>query len=174
MEFKRNNLAGGDTGLILLAEDRQDDVLLIKKAFAQLSIVNPLHVVRDGEELIFYLEGIGRYSNRGEFPLPDLLLLDLKMPKVDGFEALQWIRNHPSLKRLRVIVLTASEDIHHANKAYRMGANSFLVKPLEFENLTALTRTMAEFWIEHSSKPRVERSDIPDVANESIPNQEDR
>ena len=75
MEFKRNNLAGGDTGVILLAEDRQDDVLLIKKAFAQLSILNPLHVVRDGEELIFYLEGIGRYSNRDEFPLPDLLLL---------------------------------------------------------------------------------------------------
>ena len=91
-----------------------------------------------------------------------------------GSKSCNAFRHHPTLKRLRVIVLTGSEDIHHANKAYRMGANSFLVKPLEFENLTALTRTMAEFWIEHSAKPRVERSDIPDAANEIIPNQEDR
>src|SRR4030081_1713917 len=123
-----------DHAVILLVEDRPDDVVLIRRAFLKGNIINPLFVVYDGEEAIAYLSGEGKYANREEYPLPDLLLLDLKMPQKDGFEVLQWIRDQPGLKSLRVVVLTSSEDLHEVNHAYELGANSFLVKPLEFEN----------------------------------------
>ena len=84
-----------DQAVILLAEDSEDDILLIRKAFARVFINNPLHVVRDGVETIACLKGEAKYSNRDEYPLPDLMLLDLKMPELDGFEVLKWIRQQP-------------------------------------------------------------------------------
>ena len=143
--------------VILLAEDLEDDILLIQRAFVAAKIATPLHIVRDGEEAVEYLEGIGKYSNRAEYPLPDLLLLDLKMPKMDGMEVLRWLRNQPELKALRVVVLTSSEDIYDVNRAYELGANSFLVKPLEFINYPALVRTLNTFWLKESQTPKVER-----------------
>src|SRR5437879_6114874 len=116
--------------LILIAEDREDDIFVIRRAFEKAHLLNPLQVVRDGEEAIAYLKGEGKFANRGEYPLPELLLLDLKMPRIDGFEVLRWIRQQPGLNALRVVVLTSSEDIRDVNQAYRLGANSFLVKPL--------------------------------------------
>src|SRR5258705_12172576 len=113
--------------VILLAEDREDDILLVQRAFAKGEIANPLFVVRDGDEAICYLSGIGKYGNRAEYPLPDLLLLDLKMPRTDGFEVLRWVRQQPGLSALRIVVLTSSENIRDVNQAYRLGANSFLV-----------------------------------------------
>src|SRR5262245_26928604 len=100
-----------EQAVILLAEDREDDILLLPRAFARGEIQNPLFVVRDGEEAISYLSGIGKYANRAEHPLPDLLLLDLKMPRADGFEVLRWIRQQAGLSSLRVVVLTASDQI---------------------------------------------------------------
>src|SRR3954471_17151309 len=82
----------GCESVILLAEDHEDEVLLIRQAFAKAKLINPLHVVSNGEEAIAYLQGNGKYANRSEFPLPGLLLLDLKMPRTDGFEVLQWVR----------------------------------------------------------------------------------
>src|SRR5262245_62174456 len=79
-------------GVILLAEDREDEVMLLRRAFAQANFLNPLHVVSNGEEAIAYLQGEGKYANRAEYPLPTLVLLDLKMPRKDGFEVLHWIR----------------------------------------------------------------------------------
>src|SRR5438477_12877403 len=116
--------------VILLAEDREDDVLLIRRAFNKANLLNPLHLVHDGDEAIAYLKGEGQFANRAEYPLPSLLLLDLKMPRRDGFEVLQWVREQSSLKALRVIVLTSSEHIQDVNRAYDLGANSFLVKPM--------------------------------------------
>jgi len=144
--------------VILLVEDREDDILLIRRALDQANVHNPLHIVRDGEEAISYLQSDGNYARRDEFPLPDLVLLDLKMPKVDGFELLQWIRQQPSLKALRVVVLTSSEDIFDINRAYELGANSFLVKPLEFINYPAMMRTLSSFWLKHSRPPEIDRS----------------
>src|SRR5437879_9371695 len=118
-----------DQAIILLAEDREDDVLLIRKAFSKANISNPLQVVRDGEEAIAYLSGEGKYSNRAEYPFPDLVLLDLKMPRLDGFGVWKWIRAQPGLEGLRVLVLTSSEDMRDINRAYGLGARSFLVKP---------------------------------------------
>ena len=143
--------------VILLAEDEEDYVLLIRRAFAQAKIPNPLHVVWNGQEAIAYLKGEGKYANREEYPLPDLLLLDLKMPRVNGFEVLKWLRSEPGLAPLRVLVLTSSEELRDVNEAYKLGANSFLVKPLDFQDFTQLSRLIQEFWLKASKTPETFR-----------------
>jgi CheY-like chemotaxis protein len=143
--------------VILLAEDEEDHVLLIQRAFSKANIPNPLHVVWNGQEVISYLKGEGKYSNREEYPLPDLLLLDLKMPRVNGFEVLQWIRQQSGLAPLRVLVLTSSDQIRDVNEAYRLGANSFLVKPLDFEDFAQLSHLIREFWLKTSKAPETFR-----------------
>src|SRR5690348_16539021 len=117
-----------DRVTILLAEDREDDIVLIRKAFKDGGIRYPLMIVRDGEEAISYLSGQGRYSNRELYPIPALFLLDLTLPVTDGFEVLRWVRSRPELEDMPVIVLTASDRIRDVNQAYRLGAYSFLVK----------------------------------------------
>ena len=121
-------------------------------------MLNPLQVVRDGEETIAYLSGEGKYSNRAEYPLPDLLLLDLKMPRIDGFEVLKWIREQPGLSALRVVVLTSSEDIRDVNVAYRLGANSFMVKPMDFEDVVHMSKFLSNYWLRLSKAPETYRS----------------
>jgi CheY-like chemotaxis protein len=143
--------------VILLVEDEEDDVLLIKNAFSQAKIPNPLHVVWNGQEAIAYLMGAGAYANREEYPLPDLMLLDLKMPRVNGFEVLEWLKQQPGLAALRVLVLTSSENLHDVNRAYQLGANSFLVKPLDFQDVIQLSRLIQEFWLKASKSPETFR-----------------
>jgi len=146
-----------ETGVILLAEDDEDDILLVQRAFKEAHIVNPLHVVRDGEEVIAYLKGEGEYWNRAEYPLPSLLLLDLKMPLTNGFEVLEWIRSHPSLRALRVIVLTSSAELRDVNEAYQFGANSFLVKPTDFGNFITLFKSLHSYWLRTDQTPEIAR-----------------
>lgn len=139
-------LTMSDSGTILLAEDREDDVLLIQRAFREGGISHPIAVVRDGEEAIRYLAGQGRYSNRELYPLPTLFLLDLTLPGTDGFEVMRWIRGRPELKDLPVVVLTQSDKIRDANTAYRLGAYSFIVKTEDFQDAVAFAQSMAEYW----------------------------
>jgi len=146
-----------EQAVILLVEDREDDVLLVRRAFERAGVTNALYVARDGEEAISYLEGTGKYAKRDEYPIPDIMLLDIKMPKVDGFEVLKFVRSRAEFKGLRVILLTSSEEISEVNRGYELGANSFLVKPLEFENYAAMMRTLSSFWLHHSSNPGVSR-----------------
>ena len=132
---------------ILVVEDNVDDVVLIRRTLARSAVPNPRHFVKTGEAAISYLKGVGPYSDRKKFPLPDLVLLDLRLPVMDGFEVLQWIRANPDFRDLRVVVLTTSEEMRDVSKAYRLGANSFLVKPLEFENIRAFFRTIgSQLW----------------------------
>jgi len=147
-----------EQAVILIAEDREDDVLLVKRAFVKANVPNPLYVVRNGEEAIWYLKGEGKYSDREEYPLPALLLLDLKMPIKNGFEVLKWIREQPALAALRVLVLTSSDSLRDVNLAYKMGANSFLVKPLEFENYRQLGSLIRNYWLRLSEAPEIERA----------------
>jgi CheY-like chemotaxis protein len=146
-----------DYAVILLVEDREDDIILVRKSFQKAAIHNPLHVVCDGEEAVAYLSGQGRYSNRAEFPLPDLILLDLKMPKMDGFDVLAWLRNQPGIRATAVVALTASDQIRDVNKAYALGANSFLVKPLDFENHVELSKLLREYWLKTVKIPETFR-----------------
>ena len=123
---------------ILVVEDNENDLTLIRRTLTNACLPNPRHFVESGEDAINYLMGTGPYSDRQKYPFPGLVLLDLKLPRIDGFEVLKWIRSQPALKDLRVVVLTSSSDIRDVNQAYKLGANSFLVKPLEFENVRAL------------------------------------
>jgi CheY-like chemotaxis protein len=142
-----------DSATILLAEDREDDIILIQRAFREGGIQYPLIVVRDGEEAISYLSGIGRYGNRELYPIPALFLLDLTLPVTDGFEVLRWIRIRPELKDLPVVVLTASDRIRDVNQAYRLGAHSFLVKSLDFLDAISLAKSISEYWLKLRKNP---------------------
>ena len=142
-----------DEAVILLVEDREEDVLFIRKAFEKAHVPNPLVVVRDGEDAIRYLAGERQYSNREEYPLPKLILLDLKMPRVDGFEVLKWIRSRPELSGVVVVVLTSSEQIRDVNAAYRLGANSFMVKPTDFQNIIELSKLIRDYWLHANVSP---------------------
>ena len=143
--------------VILLAEDNEDHVLLTRRAFKLAGLINPLVVVQDGEEAIAYLKGEGRFSNRTEYPLPTLMLLDLKMPRKNGFEVLEWLRTQPTLSALRVVVLTTSDQIHDVNRAYQLGANSFLTKPVDFRDFVQLSSAVKGYWLWISRAPEVER-----------------
>jgi len=146
-----------DTAVILLAEDDENHALLVQRAFKKANLLNPLHVVRDGEEAIAYLKGEGHYANRAEFPLPAILLLDLKMPRKDGFEVLQWIRQDQHLCGLRIIVLTSSDGIQDIGRAYRLGANSFLQKPADFEKFVTVVHALQGYWIWMDKAPELRR-----------------
>src|SRR6266446_4922698 len=114
---------------VLYAEDSEDDVLLVRFAFEQAQIVNPLQIVQDGRQAMDYLAGEGRFGDRKEFPLPGLLLLDLKLPRNTGLEELESIRLTPSLKNLPVIILSASNQVRDIADPYALRANAFRVKP---------------------------------------------
>lgn len=155
--------------VILLAEDEEDYVLLVRKAFDEAGIPNPLYVVSTGIEAMAYLQGKGKYKNRDEYPLPDLLLLDLKLPGHSGYEILAWARAQPGLASLRILVLTSSDRIKDVNDAYRLGANSFLTKPYDFENLIELGRLIQDFWLRASKCPESSRppADTPKAEGSS-------
>ena len=148
-----------ESALFLLVEDEEDHVVLVRRAFDKAKILNPLQVVRSGEEAMVYLEVAGPYSNRDEFPLPKLVLLDIKMPGISGFDVLRWLRQQPHLRALRVIVLTASNEIRDVNLAYQLGANSFLVKPVDFDDLVRLTEAIQGYWIWLNKSPESVSSD---------------
>lgn len=132
---------------ILVAEDNGDHIILIERAFKQARFLNPIRVVGDGAEAIAYLNGDGKYADRAEYPLPGLLLLDLKMPNKDGFEVMEWIRTQPALRYLKIVVLTTTDRVFDVQRAYELGASSFLVKPLDFHDFVQLGPTLKGFWI---------------------------
>lgn len=129
---------------ILLVEDDQNDVLLIKRAFQKVNIANPIIVLHDGEQAISYLAGREPYANRS---LPIIVLLDLKLPRRSGHEVLEWLRQQQRLKRLPVVVLTASSESSDVNRAYDLGANSYLVKPVTFDSLVEMVKTLNMYWL---------------------------
>ena len=128
--------------LFLLVEDIEDDAVLIKRAFERAGVKNPLFRVKSGTEAIAYLSGEPPYVDRVNYPLPVIVLLDIKLPLVDGFEVLQWIRKQQQFARLCVVMLTSSDEIRDVNRAYQLGATSFLVKPLDFWNAGELSKAV--------------------------------
>jgi len=142
-------------GVILLAEDDPNDVLLIQRAFQRTHLANPVQVVHDGEEALAYLSGQGAFADRERHPLPVLLLMDLKMPRKTGLEVLAWLRQQPGLKRLPVIVLTSSNQSPDINRAYELGANSYLVKPAGFDSLLELVKNLDVYWLILNEKPEL-------------------
>ena len=139
-------MTAADTDTILLVEDNPNDVLLIRRAFAKAGVTNPLQVLGDGEKAINYLAGAGDYADRGRFPLPLFILLDLKLPRKTGHEVLAWLRAQPVLKRIPVVVLTSSSMRADVEQCYDGGVNSYLVKPVEFGELTTLMELIRQYW----------------------------
>jgi CheY-like chemotaxis protein len=134
-------------GLILLVDDQEEDVLLIRRAFTKSRVLNRIEVARSGEEAIAYLNGMGKFAERAEYPVPALVLLDIKMPGMDGFEVLRWIRRVSAFPTLRVVMLTSSELMRDVNTAYELGANSFLVKPVDFDRFVEISQALSGYWL---------------------------
>jgi CheY-like chemotaxis protein len=138
--------------IILLVDDSLNDRMLMRMVLERAGFVQPLQFARDGEETIAYLRGDGAYSDRNQYPLPTVLLLDLNMPKKNGFEVLEWIRQQPLLGRIRVNILSASGRQVDIDRAFDLGANSYLVKPTKFDELTHLAKTLVA-WLKVSQFP---------------------
>ena len=136
-----------DRSTVLLAEDDPDDVLLTQLAFERARLANPLQVVRDGEEAIAYLSGEGAFADRDRFPMPILLLLDLNMPKMDGFQVLDWLRADPQLRQLPVAIMTSSDHDPHISRAYELGADSYLIKPPDAAAMLNLVQRLHAYWL---------------------------
>jgi CheY-like chemotaxis protein len=132
---------------ILLAEDNADDVLLIRLALEKATAGNLLRVVRDGDEVVQYLLGESAFADRTQFPVPDLLLLDLAMPRMSGLEVLAWLQPRAEWMRLPVVVLSGFCDEGAIGRAYELGASAFLIKPAEFAELVTAMKHVTDFWL---------------------------
>ena len=142
-----------DADPVLLVEDNPNDVLLIRRAFNKAAVPNPLNVVGDGEKAIDYLAGAGQYADRSTYPLPLFILLDLKLPRKSGHEVVDWLRAQPVLRRIPVIVLTSSSIPADLERSYDAGVNSYLVKPVDFDELRGLVDMVRRYWIGKNEKP---------------------
>jgi CheY-like chemotaxis protein len=142
--------------IILLAEDGEDDVFFFKRALERRNIKNPLHVVSDGEEMMQYLAGRGKFGDRKAYPWPDLIFLDIKMPKRTGLEVLDWLRNKSGLPYVPVIVLSSSGHKPDLECAYRLGANSYFIKKGSPAELESMLERAAGYWLEMNCIPKSE------------------
>jgi CheY-like chemotaxis protein len=133
---------------VLVVEDNPDDVLFIRRAFTKAKLANPLRFARNGEEAVAYLMGQGAYADRNAYPLPLLILLDLKLPRMSGLEVLEWRRRQaPQLQRIPVVVLTSSRETDDVNRAYELGANTYLMKPVALDGLLGLVKQLGVYWM---------------------------
>jgi CheY-like chemotaxis protein len=143
----------GNPIIILMADDDADDRMLTRDALEESRVLNELRFVEDGEELMEYLTRKGKYANIEDSPRPGLILLDLNMPKKDGREALKEIKSDPNLRRIPVVIMTTSKAEEDVFRSYDFGASSFITKPVTFDRLVELMRTLGEYWVEFVELP---------------------
>jgi len=141
---------------ILLVDDDENDALLVKMAFQKSGILNPIQWVKDGVEAVAYLNGEGDYANRQIYPFPEVLILDLKMPRMGGLELLGWMRDHPEFKVIPTIIMTSSKLEADIEKAYSLGANTYMLKPSSLDELVKIVKAAHEYW-SLSVKPKTKR-----------------
>lgn len=131
---------------ILVAEDNEDDIFILQATLKRVGIRNPVQFCRTGQEVVEYLRGEGAFVDRSQFPIPRLLLLDLKMPVMSGLDVLRWMRENPKFAIKPTIVLTSSRHEVDVNSAYELGANAYLVKPGRLEDFEQVLQLMEKFW----------------------------
>ena len=142
---------------VLLVEDDLNDIFLVKRAFKSAHIHNPLQIVTDGEEAISYLHGEGKYADRRAYPLPKLIVMDIKMPGLSGFEVLQWAkRNGRPLRRIPIVIVSSSEEPADINRAYELGANAYMIKPMDYRAVEHLFESITRYWGLECAKPELE------------------
>ncbi|WGV27490.1 response regulator [Halotia branconii] len=140
---------------ILLIEDDSNDILFVQRAFRQVNATNPIRIVKDGDAAIDYLAGEGKYADRDRYPLPALILLDLKLPRRSGIEILEWMRQQPGIKRIPVVILTSSRESLDIDLSYDLGVNSYLVKPVRFDALAKMIAALDSYWLQINEYPSV-------------------
>lgn len=143
----------GSTVTLLMAEDDPDDRVMVEEAWQESLLSDDLHFVEDGEELMHYLKHQGKYAYGVDAPRPSLILMDLNMPKKDGREALKEIKSDPDLRQIPVVVLTTSRAEEDIARSYEMGANSFITKPVTFDALVDVLKTLRKYWLEIVALP---------------------
>jgi CheY-like chemotaxis protein len=144
------------TNTILIVDDNEDDVFALRRALRKADVANPQHVVSNGQLAMDYLGGIGPYADRTNFPLPFIVFLDLKMPFRDGFDVLSWMRDQPGLSEIVVVVLSGSDEVRDHQRAYSLGARSYLVKPASAADLRQLIDSLHSRWHGTTDKSPVE------------------
>ncbi len=142
---------------IMIAENDEDDRALVRFAFAECKLPNIVHFVEDGEQLLDYLYHRGAYQDTIHTARPDLILLDLGMPRVNGHEALKEIKSDPTLRSIPVVIFTTSKSTRDINATYNMGANSFIIKPVTYDGLIQVMNVLAEYWAEITELPVIPR-----------------
>lgn len=143
----------GKIAQILLVEDNKMDVALTLDAFKEAHLANKIEVAHNGEEALEYLFGDGKFADRKIYPLPSIILLDLKMPGIDGLEVLKRVKSTPGIKRIPIIILTSSKEEGDRAMSYDLGANSYLVKPVSFDGFLDVVKKVSDYWITLNIKP---------------------
>jgi len=141
---------------VLLVEDDLNDIFLVKRAFKLARLETPLQVVTDGEEAIHYLKGEGRYADRSVYPIPKLVVMDIKMPRLTGFEVLEQVKQDGPLRRIPIVIVSSSDRLEDINRAYELGANAYMVKPMDYRSVEHLFESITHYWGLECAKPDME------------------
>ena len=144
---------GGRPAVVLLAEDDPGDQELTRRAFEEGNLNSDLHIVENGEEALDYLKHRGRFADPETSPRPDLILLDLNMPKVDGRQALRLIKSDPELRRISVVILTTSQEEEDVIRSYDLGCNSYISKPMDIDEFVSVIRSLETYWFQLVNLP---------------------
>jgi CheY-like chemotaxis protein len=138
---------------VLLVEDEADDIFIMQRAWKKAGFENPLQVVKDGQKAVAYISGKGEFADRGKYPIPCLMLLDIKLPYLSGLEVVEWLRSCQPHASIPAVFLTSSANDMDIEQAYRLGGNAYLVKPPTPEKLVAMLQDLRAFWMKHNSFP---------------------
>ena len=138
---------------LLIAEDSQMDAFLLQRALSQTGVAIVAQFVEDGQEAVDYLEGVGAFADRSKHPLPGLIMLDLKMPRLSGFDVLEWLKSNAQHKTTPVIIFSGSDEHSDVNRAYALGASSYMVKPRETGEMPNLVRILDTYWRQYVKVP---------------------
>jgi CheY-like chemotaxis protein len=144
---------------ILIVDDDENDIFFVKRAFTEINVHCTFHVLNNGQEAVDYLEGAGEFANREKYAMPMMILMDLNMPIMDGFQVLAWLRSRPGIKVIPTIVFSSSDLPADITRAYELGANSFMTKSVTYDALLLKLQTLSQYWLEHCKHPQVSETE---------------
>jgi CheY-like chemotaxis protein len=151
-----------DRPTLLIVEDNEDDIFFVERIFKQIGARCELRFARDGIEAIEYLSGQGAFKDRAKYAMPTIILMDLKMPRRNGFEVLEWMHNQPEIKLIPTIVVTSSTLQEDVTRAYRLGANAVMNKPVDKDSLLQMLKSFHIYWTDFVEMPEIKASTVAD------------